>query len=135
MEQKDYLLREIEKIGQILRAILRRLTGSSENLAIAIDKQMEDTAEMLKDINFDLENFLSLSSTETQKYINNFQGFNIENLELLAKAIMQLSLTQNSAKKEIYLRKALQLLEHCNRTDRTYSFDREFNINAINDEL
>ena len=135
MEQKDYLLREIEKIGQILRAILRRLTGSPDNLAIAIDRQVEDTTEMLKDMNFDLNHFLALSPTETQEYINSYQGFNIENLELLAKAIMQLGLAQNGDKKKVYLRKALQLLKHCNRTDRTYSYNREFNINAINDEL
>jgi hypothetical protein len=36
MEQKDYLLREIEKIGLVLRAILNGLFGAKENLAITI---------------------------------------------------------------------------------------------------
>jgi len=47
MEQRDYLLREIEKIGLILRAILGTLFNKTESLAIGIENPFEQTKELL----------------------------------------------------------------------------------------
>ena len=52
MEQKDYLLREIEKIGKMLRKLFDR----KGNLAITLESQMEATKDkLLNEINFDLD--------------------------------------------------------------------------------
>jgi hypothetical protein len=41
MEQKDYLLREIEKIGNIMSAIRQKLfAGRKDNLSISIQQQV-----------------------------------------------------------------------------------------------
>jgi hypothetical protein len=40
MEQRDYLLREIEKIGQVLRAILNKITGSKSDVAVSTENQL-----------------------------------------------------------------------------------------------
>jgi len=47
MEQRDYLLREIEKIGSVLQAILGKITGSKENYAVARDHQFQEIKELL----------------------------------------------------------------------------------------
>jgi len=39
MEQRDYLLREIEKIGAIMSAIRQKIFGGKGNLAITLEQQ------------------------------------------------------------------------------------------------
>ena len=102
MEQKDYILREIEKIGLILIAIKQKLFGGKENLAITIEKQMEETKDaLLTELKFDIDNFLSLDKAETEQYLAEFEGFNAENIEHLADIIFQIGFAKNQ---KIYLK-------------------------------
>jgi len=58
MEQKDYFLREIEKIGLVLRTILSSFIGKNDNFAITIKNDFEKTNEQLfNEIGFDLNIF------------------------------------------------------------------------------
>ena len=60
MERRDYILLEIEKIGLILAAIKQKLFGGKENLAIPIEKQVEETKDiLLNELNFDMDKFLA----------------------------------------------------------------------------
>jgi len=56
MMQRDYILREIEKIGAIINAFRQKVFGGSGNLAITIEKQIENSKVMLfNEMNFDLD--------------------------------------------------------------------------------
>ena len=132
MEQKDYLLREIEKIGRMIAAIWQKVFGEKEPFATAIDQQIEETKEMLSNgANFDLDKFMTLKVEETNEYLNSFEGFNAENIESLARLIAQIGLSEKSQKAKKYLEKALQLYELCNLKDKTYSLERNARINNI----
>jgi len=132
MEQKDYLLREIEKIGLIISAIRQRLFGGKENLAITLESQIEAAKSMLLNgTNFDLDKFLALNSEDSNKYICSFEGFSIENIECLAEFFSQIGFRDESGKSKIYLEKSLQLYELCNLKSKTYSLERETNIKMI----
>ena len=132
MEQKDYLLREIEKIGRMIAAIWQKVFGGKEPFAIALDQQIEDTKEMLLiGVNFDLEKFMTLKVEETNEYLNSFEGFNTENIESLARLFAQIGFGEKSQKAQLYLEKALQLYELCNFKDKTYSLERNASINNI----
>jgi hypothetical protein len=136
MEQKDYLLREIEKIGLVLRAILGNLFNKSENLAIRIHNDFEKTNEqLLNEIGFNLKYFLTLDDSAINEYLAKFNGLKTANLELLAELIFFFGENENSDTKRVFLEKALQLYELCKRTDKTYSFDREKKINIIKNAL
>lgn len=136
MEQKDYLLREIEKIGLIIRAIRQRLFGGKDSFAINIEQQLETEKGMLfRELNFDLDKFLFLDEEETNIYLNKFEGFNNENIEHIAEVIAQTGFTENFDKSGIYLEKALQLYELINRRSKTYSTEREKKIITIKKAL
>ncbi len=136
MEQNDYLLREIEKIGLVLRAILGNLFNKSENLAIRIHNDFEKTNEqLLNEIGFNLKYFLTLDDSAINEYLVKFNGLKTANLELLAELIFFFGENENSDTKRVFLEKALQLYELCKRTDKTYSFDREKKINIIKNAL
>lgn len=136
MEQKDYLLREIEKIGLIISAIRQRLFGGKEGLAINIEQQVETEKGMLfRELNFDLDKFLMLDIEETNNYLNKFEGFNVENIEHLAEVISQIGFSENFDKFTIYLEKALRLYELVNLKSKTYSTERQKKIVTIKDAL
>lgn len=136
MEQKDYLLREIEKIGAIVSAIRQIIFGGKGNLAITLDYQIENAKGMLfRDMNFDLDKFLGLNMEESNKYIFSFKGFNVENIETLADCFSEIGFRNNCNNSKKYLEKALQLYNLCNLKSKTYSFEREKNIDAIKNTL
>lgn len=136
MEQKDYILREIEKIGMIISAIRQKLFGGKENLSVTIEKQLMDVKEMLlSGTNFDLDKFLSLNIEDSNEYISSFKGFSVENIELMAECISQIGFSDNSSVSKKYLEKALQLYEFCNLKSKTYSLEREKNIETIKNAL
>ncbi len=136
MIQRDFLLKEIEKIGLILSAILQKLFGGKDNLSITVEKQVEDAKGMLfNDMNFDLDKLLSLNTEDSNEYISQFKSIGINNLELLAGIISQMGFNSESDDSKKYLEKALQIYEFCKLEDKTYSSDREENIDKIKNNL
>lgn len=130
MEQKDYLLREIEKIGVLMRALRQKLLGGEkENFSITPEWQMADLKGMLLDnANLDLDKLMGMDQGNTQGYLSELSGFNVPNIELLAETLAEIGFGHHSAP---FLVKALQLFEICNRLDKTWSPDRERNIRKI----
>ena len=132
MEQRDYLLREIEKMGAITNAIRQKIFGGKENLAITLEEQIKATKGMLlSEANFDLDKFLELNVDESNEYICSFEGFSVDNIELLAESISEIGFSNKCDNPHKYLEKALQLYELCNLKGKTYSLERETNINTI----
>ena len=136
MEQRDYLLREIEKIGAIVSAFRQIIFGSGENTAITIENQVKEAKGMLlNELSFDFDAFLLLSEEESKEYINNFVGFSVENIELLAECISEIGFNDKSVNSTKYLMKALQLYNLCNLKSATYLFEREAKINTIRETI
>jgi len=136
MEQRDYLLREIEKIGAIVSAFRQKIFGGKGNLAITLEHQVENAkGKLLNETNFDMDNFFDLNGEESNEYILSFKGFNIENLEILAESFSEIGFSNNCDNSKKYLEKALQLYNLCSVRSNTYSFERETNINAIKNAL
>lgn len=132
MEQEDYLLREIEKIGMLLRGILNSLMHRNENLAITVMNPFEETKELLRDeLNFELDKFVSLDESSAKEYLSHFSGMNIVNLELMADVLLQCGINNPSENSRDLLEKALQLYELCNTADKTFSRVREDKMNGI----
>lgn len=136
MEQRDYLLREIEKIGAIIMAIRQRLIGGTEDQAISAEAPAEALREMLlSEAYLDLDELLTLDMDATDEYLSGLKGFNTENIELLASTIADIGFTGSSPDSPRLLQKALHLYEICSLRDRTYSFAREAQIKRIRDTL
>lgn len=136
MEQRDYLLREIEKIGMVIRAIRQKLFGGSDELAVTLEAPAEALKEMLKDEAFiDLDELLAMDTASTDEYLSGLKGFNTENIELLAATLADIGLTGTSADSTLLLQKALHLYQICSLRDRTYSFAREAQIKRIREYM
>ncbi len=133
MERRDYILLEIEKIALVLTAIKQKLFGGKENLAISIEKQAEETKDILRcKLNFDLDEFLAMDLETSIQYLDNFKGFNVENTDALAVYFSTLGFASQSKE---YLEKALQLYTISNLKSKTYSMEREMHIREIKNTL
>lgn len=136
MEQRDYILREIEKIGAIIMAIRQRLFGGTEDPAVSVEAPSDALKEMLLNEAFiDLDELLHMDTEATDEYLSGVKGFNTENIELLASTIADIGFSDTSADSPLLLQKALHLYEICNLRDRTYSFAREAQIKRIRKSL
>lgn len=136
MEKRDYLLQEIEKIGILLRMILNKITMRGENNAISLENQFEEEKELLiNEIGFNIDEFLSLETSEIEDYLSKFRGVRGSNIELLADILKEIGMKGENKISKAYLEKALKLYEQCNSLDKTYSFDRESKIEEIKNIL
>ncbi len=137
MEQTDYILKEIEKVGVVLKAIRQKLLHDTDNLSISIEKHIGETKERLRDeLFFDFDKIFLSDAQELDSYFNAFNGFNTDNIERLAEYVSQIGfIDNNSARSKEYLKKALQLYDFCRQKSKTYSFEREEKIAAIKNAL
>jgi len=136
MEHNDYILREIEKIGYVLRSIINSFLKNQTQTAITIGKQFEETNNaLLKKLNFNIEEFVNMDLETSNKYLMSLIGFNTENIELLAIIIKDISSKKETVNKKKYLHKSLQLYLLCRSIDKSYSFEREHSIKEIEKAL
>ena len=126
MEQRDYILREIEKIGMILQKIIFRLFGKSGTASVQDNKQLEETAMDLQDLaDFHLAGFIQMDRQDAIRYLESQEGFNLKNIEDFSLILEKLGFTD----------KALWLLEYCRMKDKTYSFERENRIGTLQSRI
>ena len=136
MQQKDYLLREIETIGLLLKVIFNKIAGKGENYALTVENQFEEEKELLlHEIGFNIDIFLLLEESGIEHYISKFDGIRGSNIELLADILKVMGMKTDSAITKEYLVRALKLYELCNSLDKTFSFDRESKISEIKKAL
>ena len=136
MEQKDYLLREIEKLGIVILAIQQKIFGGSGPPAITPERQEAEAREMLlNEINFDLDRFLQMDQAESERYLSSYKGFSTGNIEYLAECLSRIGFSNQPEPARKYLEKALQLFEICNIKSKTFSLERENHISALSTAL
>jgi hypothetical protein len=137
MEQKDYLLREIEKIGIVLRMIFNKISGMKEVSADLSSEQQFEAARgmLLLESGFDLEKMLSLEKEETGHYIAGFKGLSAANIEVLGDILNELGMNAGPEASKKYLERALMLYELCNSTGKTFSFEREGKISQVKSRI
>ncbi len=136
MEQKDYLLKEIEKIGLLLRAILNKLKLNTDNGAITLENQFDQEKELLlNEIGFNIDEFALLNDSDIEQYLSKFEGIRGINLELLADVLREVGFKAENNMTNAYFEKSLKLYELCNFLDKTYSFEREGKIEELRNIL
>jgi hypothetical protein len=135
MEQEDFLLREIKKIGSLLKMVFNTLAGKGGNLALAIENQFETEKGSLLETGLDVDRLLALKESEVEEYLSGFNWMNAANIELLADILKEMGIKAEPANSMEYLKKALWLYEFCNTSDQTFSFEREGKIREVKNTL
>lgn len=136
MEERDFIKREVEKIGVIMRAIWGFLFGNKAPTATTIGTEVVMSKDMLKkEMNFDVDKFLLLDESESIEYLKDFEGLDFHNQESLADILAEIGNREEPYISKLYLGKALFLYELITRQSQTYSFEREEKISKIRLQL
>jgi len=134
MEQRDYILREIEKISVMLLAMLgkfRRIKSKKqfEQERSMIDNELEEAGEL------SIDKLISFTDEEIISYIDKNKGFDPGNMELLVDLLNVFAENLPENDSQNLNKKALLILEHIDRESRTFSMERSLKINSLKEKL
>jgi hypothetical protein len=135
MEKRDYLMDQIEQLGQALALIFSKLYGLRSQGRVP--EGIELTNQSLKsELNLDID---ELSSIPTEQFVNRLKEekrFNHDNLERLADILLLIadntySSNPDSDQGQNLYSKCLEIYNYVNDSDLTYSFERQSKIERI----
>jgi hypothetical protein len=128
MEQRDYLLRQLQMMTQAIVALIRKLTGLKE---IGTEEEIKHvTNEMLKEY-FDtsLAELMQVPLEDTIEFITQNKKLHPSNVDLFADVLMiNADKSEDAFNKENLLKRALILLEWVDKTGGTFSVERNIKI-------
>ena len=129
MQQKDFILREIEKISALLLAIIGKLIPSK---SIEEQQQTEELINNQLEEHYgnDLNYILNINKIDFETEFTRNKGFTFENIELLADLLFTLGNNHFEIKTN-YLIKSVELYKYIDTANRTFSFERIEKIKRI----
>jgi len=133
MEQKDFILREIEKISVMLQYLIGKFIPSKtiqeqQTTEELINRELQE--QYGKDLNF----ILNVDQSNFDSVFSKNKGFTYENIELLADLLYTIGNNEHS-KNPKYLHKALELYNYIDVKSKTFSFERVSKINTLKNFL
>jgi predicted metal-binding transcription factor (methanogenesis marker protein 9) len=131
MEQRDYLLRQIQMMTDFLLALIRKLTGIKDSNP---EEERRDTTDvMLKEqLDTSLSEIMQIPLDEIVDYIIKRKGIDRSNIDLFAEIlILNAEAETNLTTKNQLLKRALELLRWADESGGVYSVERHQKMNEI----
>jgi len=135
MQQRDFLMRQIEQMSQALAALIRKLLGlKTENTE---EETQQSTNELLKDqLNTSIKELLSIPSEEIYEFIVKEKGLDESNLEVFADVLVLNAKVKSIHADQVKLYKiALEVYQWIDNKSRTFSMERQNKILEIEELL
>jgi hypothetical protein len=139
MEKRDYLIDQIEQLGQALALIFSKLMGFRDQGKVP--EAIEMTSLSLKtELNLDLDELSAIPTDDFVSRMKEDKKFNYSNLELLADILLHIAddirITNPDSKQDLNLYgKCLRIYKYLDDRDLTYSFERQAKIEQIESSL
>ncbi len=134
MEQKDFILREIEKISVMLLGILgkaSRNAGTEESR----ENFWNNARELLrKEEVLDLDYLVECSPEEFSRILSRDKGFDEKNIEMLADVLAGIYITTDREARKRVRARALDLYRYAASINKTYSFSRQEKMRKLEEE-
>ena len=130
-EQKDFLMRQIEELGQVLAEILSSILslkniGNDTNTYITIQESFSE------ELDIDLEQMILLSDRDFITFISDTFFDNPKILEILANILYEAAgQSTNLINKKNYAEKSLFLFDRSAEKEKIFSFSHQTKINSI----
>jgi hypothetical protein len=137
MEQKDYLMRQIEQAGKFLRKLFLLMSGRNDE-EVESETQTDFYSELMDFLQFNAGDFIELDEQEILERIKAVPGFNLTNIELLADILVLYVKNEEPASTEQQrkLRNiAWALYEFADRQGKTFDQSRTDKMNQLKNFL
>ncbi len=133
MEQRDYILREIEKIGQMILGIMGKLQSKKQTKEFHAGLNLANQ-EFDEEIGMSLEMFAGMDPDSLDAFFKNHPELNSTNQELLADLLIDIG-EEISDEPIVYFRQALQILNRIDLDGKTFSMERSGKIKYLSNKL
>jgi hypothetical protein len=131
MAKEDYIQLQIEKLGRFLTVAISKLLGKEG--VIESDYIQNTKADLKTDFEFDWNKINELTTEEFIIDLQNNSNFNQINLEYLADLISLIAESESNPERVLQQHsKALAIYIYLNKSDRTYSEERNRKIMKLN---
>ena len=138
MEQRDYLMRQIDQLGQALAKALAGLLGLEK--PSQINEAIKTTNQFLKnELALDIEDLVAIPSADFINILIIEKKFTIESLRKLADILLFIADNSSNEKEQTtrnkLYSKCLIILEYLEKTETTCFFDQKMIIERIKNIL
>ncbi len=134
MEQRDYLLRQIELMAETLANLIRRLLGLKE---INEEEAQQATDEMLKEnLQISISDIVNTPLDQIVDLILDREGIHETNIDLFAEILfLNAKASKDPLRKRKLYERSLELYEWLDRKSGTFSIERHQKMNEIKNLL
>ena len=133
MEQRDFIIDEIRKFGQMVLGLLGKLQQSRLMQQYDFNLSMADL-EFESEAGFTLKMLIEMESSSLEAFLNGHHELNSENTELLADLLIEISEDPGIDSRQA-LARAKELLEFVDLRERTYALERAGKMEFIDAKL
>jgi hypothetical protein len=134
MEQRDYLLRQIEQLGQVLAQMLARLLGIKQKGNASFGS--EELRQIYKnELDIDVEELIQIPDIDIITFLKNKNKYFENHLEIMADILH--ATAENYYKNDRLdegneiLRKSVYILEYIHSSGKDFSIDRVNKIETL----
>ena len=135
MEQKDYLMREIEKIRVVLEAMLNKIKGGDSDIPQVNENFDEVNKLFITDTRIDLSTLINSDSSQFDNIFKKENGYNETNIEQFADILVEMANKAEGNLKFQLNQKALETYEYVDALSNSFSFGRKMKMDALKKEL
>ena len=135
MQQRDFLMRQIEQMSQAFAALIRKLLGmKTENTE---EETQMATNELLKDqLHTSIQELLNIPVGAISEFIVKEKGLDESNLEVFADVLVLNAKVKSIHTDQVKLYKiALEVYQWIDNKSRTFSMERQNKIREIEEFL
>lgn len=134
MDQRDYILRQIDQLGIVLGRIISELFGLISN------GQINDAIEVANytiegELGMDLEELCAIRSDHFIFTLKTEKNFSNENLNTLADILLLVADNRLNEDNKMLYQKCLTIYEYLEKVESIYSLDRKWKIELIKNVL
>ncbi|MFC0878241.1 hypothetical protein ACE01N_16720 [Saccharicrinis sp. FJH2] len=129
MRQEDFILREIQKIGELLLGIIGKLQKKQD--VAEINNELEEL-ESITDLSVD--KILRMEPVKMVQVLEKLEQFNIQNMELFARTLFEMHTLFDRNRSNMMLERALFILEYLEEREKTFSMTRQDLMSSIKKE-
>jgi hypothetical protein len=133
MEQRDYLLRQVELFGQVLGKLLIKLLNIENREQICSAFEITDQA-FREDLGLDINALTTIDTSDLIKLLVAEKKFSNENMERLADIFFIIAASMGQEERNQLHKKCLEMYERVEAADLTYSLNRHYKMEQIRND-
>ena len=134
MEQRDYILREIEKISVLLLGLLGRLRRAERRQLFEEERALIDD-DLSKASGLTIDDLLSIDTDKIASLLSSTPGMESTNLEKLAEILYLFANNCAPSERLKLLKRAAAIISFVDNESRTFSFERAALLSEIEDAI